>query len=63
MDPIQLLRDRCATAGQARVATELAISRQYLNDLLQGLRRPGPKILQALDLERVVTYRKRSRKC
>lgn len=43
---------------QKALASDLGISQAYLNDVLQGRREPAGKLLAALGLERVVTYRK-----
>jgi hypothetical protein len=43
--------------SQKAVATALDISEQYLCDVLRDRREPGEKLLDALGLERVVTYR------
>ena len=59
IDPIALIKDRCNGAEQKQIADELGISPQYLNDMLQGRREAGPKVLKALGLVEVVTYRKR----
>jgi DNA-binding transcriptional regulator YdaS (Cro superfamily) len=59
MDPIQMLRNRCAVHEQKVVAAQLGVSRTYLNDVLQGRRKPGKKILDALGLERVTAYQSR----
>lgn len=43
---------------QAAAADALGVSPAYLSDLMQGKREPGPKVLHALGLEKVTTYRK-----
>ncbi len=57
-----MLKDRCAALSQIKVARELKISAAYLNDVLQGRKDPGPKILEALGLDRRIEYFKRSTK-
>jgi transcriptional regulator with XRE-family HTH domain len=42
--------------SEAQAATALGISPQYLNDVKQGRREPGPKLLKALGLKRVPYY-------
>lgn len=42
--------------SQAQAADALGVSSQYLNDVITGTRRPGPKILRALKLRRVFRY-------
>lgn len=44
-----------------RVAARLGISQPYLWMLIHGQRNPGPKILEVLGLEPVVSYRRRDR--
>lgn len=39
------------------VARDLKITPQYLHDFLKGQRKPGKKLLAALKLEKVVSYR------
>lgn len=46
---------RCGS--QTKAADSFGISAQYLNDVLTGKREPGGKLLTAMGLERVVTYR------
>jgi transcriptional regulator with XRE-family HTH domain len=45
-------------SGQAVFAKRHGMSQQYINDVLNGRRDPGPKVLAALGLERVTTYRR-----
>jgi hypothetical protein len=56
---VAILKRRCDGRHIAVVASELGVSSQYLSDVLRGARDPGPKILVALGLERVITYRKK----
>lgn len=60
-DPIEILRERAAKSSQKQLAAELGVSQSYLSDVLQGRKEPGESILEPLELERVVTYRKRAR--
>jgi predicted transcriptional regulator len=57
-NPIEMLNARTAKASQVSVAADLGIKPSYLCDLLKGRREPGPKVLKALGLERIVTYRR-----
>ena len=41
---------------QREVADEFGVSAQYLNDYLHFRRDPGPALLEALGLHKVVTY-------
>lgn len=43
--------------SQRALAKELGVSEPYLSDVINGRRDPGPKILKALGLERIVDYR------
>lgn len=43
--------------SQRALAKELGVGEPYLSDVIHGRRDPGPKILKALGLERVVSYR------
>ena len=42
---------------QKAAAERLGVSQQYLSDVLNEAREPGPLILAGLGIERVVTYR------
>ena len=46
-----------ADGNVSQVARELNISPQYLHDFLNGRRQPGDKILSAVGITKVVTYR------
>lgn len=55
---ISLLRRKVEQCGtQSKAAAGMNVSAQYLNDVLTGKREPGIGILNALGLERVVTYK------
>ena len=53
---INMLDTRRACYGAEQAAANLGVSRTYLSDVIAGRRAPGPKILTALGLRRVVTY-------
>jgi DNA-binding transcriptional regulator YdaS (Cro superfamily) len=54
------LRRACNAAGTQKAWAELhALSPAYVNDVLQGNRAPGQSILDALELEAAVVYRRR----
>jgi len=56
-DLIALVRLEIVKArSQRNLARQWEVSPSYITDLLRGLRDPGPKILQAMGLERVVLY-------
>lgn len=60
MDPMSELRRRAAAAkSQTALAKELGISKAYLCNMLQGRADPGPAVLEALNIERVVSYRRK----
>lgn len=59
MSPVELLRAAVDKAGtQTAFAKKHGISIAYVNDVLQGRRAPGDKILKALGLESQLTYKK-----
>lgn len=54
---MEYLQQLVTEAGsQKDLANRLKISTPYLNDVLQGRRDPGKKILAALGFEQVVIY-------
>jgi len=46
------------SGGQGAWAAENGMSAAYVSDVLAGRRQPGKKMLAALRVQRVVTYRK-----
>jgi len=44
------------TGSQAKCAEKLGVTQGYINDLLKRKREPGPKILIALGMRKVVIY-------
>ena len=54
---IDLLRKVLAKEAQFRFAARARCSRPYVNQVLMRIASPGPKILEALGVEKVVTYR------
>lgn len=61
-DVLTLLARECEKAGgRAAWAVKHEISASYLGDVLHRRREPGAKILDALGLEKVVTYRRKKR--
>lgn len=58
-DVVRLLKDAIAQSGSARAwASQNKVSEPYLSDVAWHRRDPGPKILEALGLEKVVRYRR-----
>lgn len=54
----QSIRLVCENMGGQKVFAErVGVSQQYVSDVLNEKREPGPSILSALGLEKVVTYR------
>ena len=54
------MRRECEKAGSQKLwADAQGISAAYVSDVVQGRKEPGAKILDALDLEVVVTYRRK----
>lgn len=48
----------CVEAGgQKAWATANGVSQQYVNDVLAGRREPGDAILDAMKIERIISYR------
>lgn len=47
-----------SAGGKSAWGRQHGISPAYISDVIGGRRDPGEKILQALGLERVVTYRR-----
>jgi transcriptional regulator with XRE-family HTH domain len=43
---------------QRQIATKLGVSEAYLSDFLAEKREAGPKLLQALGMVRVVTFKR-----
>ena len=66
MDPIAILRKRLESDSLRSVARQLDISAAYLSDIMANKRKPGPKVLTALGLERkverVISYRRKTSK-
>lgn len=58
MDPIAELRRRLAKKTQKALAIELGVSQAYLNDVLQGRREAGEKLLKPLGIARVVIHKR-----
>jgi hypothetical protein len=57
---VALLESECVKAGsQAAWARKYQVSPAYLSDVLAGRREPGGKLLDALGLERLVSYERR----
>ncbi len=57
---VDLLRRKVSEGGTVKAFAEANhMSVPYLSDVLNGNRGPAGKILDALGLERVVTYRKK----
>jgi transcriptional regulator with XRE-family HTH domain len=57
-DPRALLRSLIDGRTQAEVAVELGVTTQYLSDILHNRREPGPTVLKALGLRKVVLYQR-----
>lgn len=56
-DPRTLLRRRLDGKTQTALAAELGITPAYLSDILNFRREPGRRVLKALGLRRVISYR------
>jgi hypothetical protein len=56
----KLLRDACtAHSGESGFARHIGVSVQLVNAVLRGAREPRGKVLDALGIEAVVTYRRK----
>src|SRR5436305_12001664 len=56
----KLLRDACtAHGGESGFARHIGVSAQLINAVLRGAREPRGKVLDALGLEAVITYRRK----
>jgi hypothetical protein len=56
-DVLELIRQDVKACGtQQAFASKVGITQGYVNDILKRKREPGPKILDALGLRKVVTY-------
>lgn len=56
--PAYLWRAVRRIGTQQAAAKKWGVSKQFLNDVLKGRRGPGEKLLAALGLREVVTYRR-----
>jgi transcriptional regulator with XRE-family HTH domain len=55
-DMAEHIRQAVLKAGsQSAFARQCNVTRSYIHDLIQGRRDPGPKILDILGIEKVVT--------
>lgn len=63
-DVLEVLQDDITASidGQAAWARAHGISPAYVNDVLHGRRDPGPKILDAIGFEKMITYRPKDKK-
>jgi transcriptional regulator with XRE-family HTH domain len=51
-------RLKAADGHQTKVAQDLGVSKTYLNDVVNGRRDPGTKLLNALGFTKEVSYRR-----
>jgi hypothetical protein len=51
-----LLEEMITKDGPSAVAAKLGVSRQYLHDVRNGDRKPGPKILAGLGVTKEIRY-------
>jgi hypothetical protein len=57
---LQRLREACEKAGSENAwAKAHGMSQAYVNDAIRGRREPGPAILEAMGLEKVIEIRYR----
>lgn len=50
------IRERAKKGTLTEVARELGVSVQYLHDVVKGRRKPGRKLLKAMNLRKNVEY-------
>lgn len=53
---IKLIKDKKGDGSQSDLARAMGITPQYLHDVLNGRRAPGPKILEYLGIEKRENY-------
>ena len=59
-DVNKLFKSYVETAGsQASAARQLGVSAQHVADILRGRREPGPRVLDALGIERTIEFRQK----
>lgn len=56
---VEHLRHQAEVYGQRRYAALLGVSPAYINNVLNGSREPGRKILEGAGFERVISYRRK----
>ena len=59
MDPKSVIRDRLRNSSYRRLADELGTDHAYLYRVVTGEKEASPQLIEALGLERIVTYRKK----
>lgn len=52
----ELKQDAATIGSQKRLALKMHVSPAYLGDVINGRKEPGPKILAAKRIRRVVSY-------
>ena len=61
VNPLKMLRERLADCTQADLADRIGISPQFLSEILHEKRNPSDTVLNFLGLEKVITYRPKTR--
>lgn len=57
-EALEAIREAIAAAGSQKAFAEAhKLSAPYVSDVLNGNREPGPRILEAVGLERFTSYR------
>lgn len=57
LDVYTILRNKCKEAGgQSAFAKQHGVSVAYVSDVINGRKDPGPALLRAIGVKRVVTY-------
>ena len=57
--PLAVIESRLRTQTRTKLAAELGVSEAYLRDVIKGRRPASSRLIGALGLERIVTYRRK----
>jgi hypothetical protein len=53
---VRLLVRKCAETTLRKTAKQMGLSAAYLSSVISGGQRPGPKLLRAMKMRRVIHY-------
>ena len=57
LNPVDVLKARLKTCSQAELAEEMDVSPGFICNVLALRRKPSPRMLEVLGIEKCVTYR------